>query len=315
MKKIENVFSVKKWECVQDSLAEMTGMAILMVDYRGIPITKHSGCCDFCQKIRNDSILKKYCERCDSRGGAEAVRQNSPYIYKCCFGLIDVAIPIVLQNVFLGSLMVGQVKAGTDSLEKIVSLPINTVIEERLKQMNKDYQKIPVLEFDKIKKITYTLQDICNYIVEMENEENAKEKGEIVLIADEASALTENKIILRAKEYVKCNLENNMTLAETAKYCNVSASYLSRLFMKETGESFSVYSSRVKIEKAKKWLEENERSVSEIGYELGFNETGYFIKIFKKNVGMTPGMYRKYRKNVTLQKKSKSICQNSIITT
>lgn len=75
--------------------------------------------------------------------------------------------------------MVGQVKAGTDSLEKIVSLPINTVIEERLKQMNEDYQKIPVLEFDKIKKITYTLQDICNYIVEMENEETRRKKEKL----------------------------------------------------------------------------------------------------------------------------------------
>lgn len=50
MIKIEKVFSIRKWETVQDSLAKTTGMAILMVDYKGRPITKHSGCCEFCKK-------------------------------------------------------------------------------------------------------------------------------------------------------------------------------------------------------------------------------------------------------------------------
>ena len=99
MIKIEQVFSIKEWEIVQDSLAETTGMAILMVDYKGRPITKHSCCCEFCDKVRSDEVLKKYCEKCDSRGGAEAVRQNKPYIYKCCFGMVDVAIPIVFKAV------------------------------------------------------------------------------------------------------------------------------------------------------------------------------------------------------------------------
>ena len=58
MIKMENVFSIDKWENVQDSLAETTGMAILMVDYKGRPITKHSSCCEFCQKVREAEILR-----------------------------------------------------------------------------------------------------------------------------------------------------------------------------------------------------------------------------------------------------------------
>lgn len=54
------------------------------------------------EKVREDPILKKYCEKCDSRGGAEAVRENRPYIYQCCFGLIDVAIPIVISEIRRG---------------------------------------------------------------------------------------------------------------------------------------------------------------------------------------------------------------------
>ena len=101
-----------------------------------------------------------------------------------------------------------------------------------------------------------------------------------------------------AQKYIQENLENNITLAETAEIWHVSASHLSRLLIKETGEGFSVFVSNAKIEKAKEWLEAEEWSVSDIGYRLGFNETGYFIRAFKKKVGMTPGMYRKYRGNV-----------------
>ena len=62
------------------------------------------------------------------------------------------------------------------------------------------------------------------------------------------------------------------------------------------GESFSCFVSEEKTEKAKEWLEAGEMSVSEVGERLGFSETGYFIRIFKRNVGMTPGKYRQYRK-------------------
>ena len=71
MQKINHIFSLKQWEQVQDSLSDLTGMAVLMVDYRGVPVTKHSHCCEFCRKVRESPALKKYCEKCDSHGGAE----------------------------------------------------------------------------------------------------------------------------------------------------------------------------------------------------------------------------------------------------
>ncbi len=296
MKKIEDIFALKQWEKVQDSLANLMGMAILMVDYRGVPVTKHSNCCLFCQKVREDPILKKYCEKCDSRGGAEAVRENQPYIYQCCFGLIDVAIPIVLQNVYLGSLMIGQVRTDREDLENIVSLPEHRILKEHVAELRQYYEEVPMLEYSQISKCSQTLSKMCQYMVEnKEIEENSHHM--IACEKEEASVLKENGFVLQAKDYVRSHLENDVSLTETARHCAISPSYLSRVFVKETGQCFSMYVSEEKIKKAKEWLENQEMSVSEIGDRLGFNETGYFIKIFKRNVGMTPGMYRKYRKN------------------
>lgn len=299
MIKMEHIFSIEKWEVVQDSLAETTGMAILMVDYKGRPVTKHSCCCEFCEKVRADEVLKKYCEKCDSRGGVEAVRENKPYIYKCCFGMVDVAIPIVFKETYLGAVMIGQVRTDYEKLEQIVSLPENKIIQEKLESLKKEYENVRKLDFDKINTVSYMLYDICNYIVERENQnEKIVRKEEFVPHKEAEEVLKKNRIVEIAQKYIEENFENNVTLAETAKSCHVSASHLSRLFIKETGEGFSVFLSNIKIEKAKEWLETEEWSVSDIGYRLGFNETGYFIRTFKKKVGMTPGMYRKHRRSV-----------------
>ena len=78
-------------------MAKNNGMAILMVDYKGDRLQSIVAAVSFVKsKIRRG--FEKYCEKCDSRGGAEAVRENKPYIYKCCFGMVDVAIPIVFQR-------------------------------------------------------------------------------------------------------------------------------------------------------------------------------------------------------------------------
>lgn len=46
------------------------------------------------------------------------MRENRPYIYRCCFGLIDIAIPILSQDTYLGALMIGQVKTEGEKIGK-----------------------------------------------------------------------------------------------------------------------------------------------------------------------------------------------------
>ena len=65
---IEEVLDLDKWEVVQESIASATHLAIILVDYRGKPITKHSQVHPFCQFVRQHPALSSYCEKCDSRG-------------------------------------------------------------------------------------------------------------------------------------------------------------------------------------------------------------------------------------------------------
>ncbi len=82
----------------------------------------------------------------------------------------------------------------------------------------------------------------------------------------------------------------------TVKYCaesvNLSANYLSDLLKKETGKSTKEHIDYHLIRKAKSALLSSENSISQIAYDLGFEYTQYFSKLFKKKTGFTPNEYR-----------------------
>mgnify|MGYP000352775164 FL=1 len=93
---IENVLDIPLWEKMQDRLAELTGTAIVCIDIKGKPVTKHSGRTAFCSIVRENPVSRKRCFRCDALAGVEAVRRGRPYIYLCHCGIVDVAVPVMV---------------------------------------------------------------------------------------------------------------------------------------------------------------------------------------------------------------------------
>ena len=73
----------------------------------------------------------------------------------------------------------------------------------------------------------------------------------------------------------------------------LSPNYFGDLIKKETGKSAQEYIQTRMIELAKEMIAGTEKTVSQIAYELGFQYSQHFNRIFKKNVGYTPGEYRK----------------------
>lgn len=80
-------------------------------------------------------------------------------------------------------------------------------------------------------------------------------------------------------------------ISELADMCHVSPAYLRRLFHEYASVSPIQYRNNSRIEYAKRLLEKNNSSISEIAITLGFEDTAYFCRVFKKVTGMTPGEY------------------------
>lgn len=96
-----------------------------------------------------------------------------------------------------------------------------------------------------------------------------------------------------AKQYVLQHYAEPITLEKICDVSGFSASYFSVLFKKETGEGFTKYLTRVRMDRAKELLQETNKPVSEICRLVGYNDLRHFTQTFKKMTDLSPGQYRK----------------------
>ena len=104
---------------------------------------------------------------------------------------------------------------------------------------------------------------------------------------DSGSALTQ-----AAREYVEAHSVEKFALQSVADALYVNGSYLLRIFKANTGHTLLWYHNHVRCERAKALLMQTDRSISEIGEEVGFVSSAHFSHVFKKMTGVTPTAYR-----------------------
>lgn len=103
---------------------------------------------------------------------------------------------------------------------------------------------------------------------------------------------TNSKHINACKEYIYSHIKDRIIIEDLSDELGVSASYLSRLFKKETGDSVSAYIRLQKIEKAKNLLRYSDYSIIDIANRLSFSSQSHFIQQFRELTGITPKKYR-----------------------
>lgn len=97
----------------------------------------------------------------------------------------------------------------------------------------------------------------------------------------------------RCKEYLNSFYMEELSLEIVARKFHFNPSYFSTLFKQSFGESFSEYLSSVRMEKAVHLLLESDCKVKEIAGMVGYKDSNYFIRSFKKRYGITPDDFRK----------------------
>lgn len=113
---------------------------------------------------------------------------------------------------------------------------------------------------------------------------------------DKAKNQYYRNIIEKVQKYIEDNAENNITLDLIAKEVHLSPFYLSRLFKSETKINFITYLNILRIKKSIELLEKTDYSADLIAEKVGYNNTSYFCRIFKKHTGFTPIEWRRKRK-------------------
>ena len=103
--------------------------------------------------------------------------------------------------------------------------------------------------------------------------------------------------IVKVQEYIETNYQDKITVNELCRKFGIARRTFERRFKKATHNTVLEYWQRVKIEAAKRQLEIGRKTVGEVMYEVGYNDTKAFRDIFRKVTSMSPVDYRsKYNK-------------------
>lgn len=97
-----------------------------------------------------------------------------------------------------------------------------------------------------------------------------------------------NKIVNSAKNYIKQHICEKLTLLEVARAIGVSPNYLSSLFTSCCGLRFNDYLTDLKVKKAQALLANGNMKVYQVSEMLGFDNSHYFSKVYKKYTGHSP---------------------------
>ncbi|MEC0368977.1 response regulator transcription factor [Paenibacillus chibensis] len=111
-------------------------------------------------------------------------------------------------------------------------------------------------------------------------------------ILDQGMQLTSRQDINSLLTYIKDNLTRDISLKEAAERINISETYLSTIFKKETGMGFTDWINTMRIEQAASLLMETSLPSYLIAEQVGYENINYFGRLFKKMKGVSPQKYR-----------------------
>jgi two-component system, response regulator YesN len=107
--------------------------------------------------------------------------------------------------------------------------------------------------------------------------------------SEEANA---NPLVKQVLTYINANYTKELSMKSLSDTFKVNAAHLGQLLKKETGEMFSDYLNRIRVEKAMELLSNTDLKAGKISEMVGYLDSNHFFKCFKKVTGISPTEYR-----------------------
>lgn len=197
-KKISDQVNIELIQSIQDKCSKAMGLAFVTVDYKGRPITKYSGFTDHCALGRELQGFSELCEQCDAHGGLHAAITGQPYIYRCHADLVDFAVPLILDDNYLGSVMGGQVRLA-DMEERELEYIVPRAGWRKSDTMTRAYGQLREMTYDKLLASVQVVRDMILYALQDQRLQSAQEAGDRE--AEEGAGQSEQERAARRQEH------------------------------------------------------------------------------------------------------------------
>jgi AraC-like DNA-binding protein len=265
------------------AFTEATGLPVALrpVESWQLPHHRQSGENPFCGMMASKSRACAACLQVQQKL-AESAQYESQTV-TCHNGLCDTAVPVRLDDKLVAFLHTGQVfrrKPTAAQFDRVCKFAADSGVDVDREKLKTAYFSTQVLSAKEHGAMVKLLQIFAQHLSMVSNQ----------IVVQQENA--EPPIILRAKEFIKQNQTEDISLGQVAKAVNTSTFYFCKMFKKFTGINFTDYVSRLRIESAKNLLLNPNLRISEIAYEVGFQSLTHFNRVFKKIIGQSPTEYR-----------------------
>ncbi len=254
-------------------------------DAVGLPVTVHApgtfqlaedaeGIPDFCRTMARGSRVCSTC--CDEHRRLQDPSGETTRTMKCFAGMSSTAIPIRVAKRPAAYLHTGHVflteadEARQQRIERLLARrngETGTEPRRRARVISEgQYQsRIKVLEVFA---------------------QRLGEEAETVASRSTFPAVAEAMALIDAR------FDQHWSLEKLASHCHISPNYLSEMFRKTTGATFTDYLARVRVDNALAALRDPHRRISEIAFAMGFRSLSQFNRVFKQITGQSPRAVR-----------------------
>ena len=236
---IIHLFGKEKLEEIQQKISKVTGLAFVTVDYKGEPVTEPTYFTDFCSCVRENEVTMRGCLSSDAYGAIQAATTKKTCIYFCPCGLLEVAIPLVVEGHYLGGFIGGQIVCD-DAPDDIIRLETIFKRDELIADAGIDCalkQKAPKMTFEQF----CDAADLATMVIEQ-------------LRDNEISNLRRSLDVKSHSSYTKAEQDSiklsSMNSATTLQFCLSTLTTIANLAMTEeafeTNEALVIFADFIK---------------------------------------------------------------------
>lgn len=116
--------------------------------------------------------------------------------------------------------------------------------------------------------------------------------GEDTLREEELSEQGISRVAAKIYNYVRGHYMEEISMQDAARAMNYSDTYFCRLFKQCFDQNFTAYLTNLRMNEAKKLLQNKEANIKDVSSKVGYSDSKYFAKVFKRMFGMLPSEYR-----------------------
>lgn len=199
--RLSELLNMEQLQKLQDNLAKALDLAFITVDYRGRPVTEGSGFTGFCSCMGTHDSYSHLCSRCYAHAGLQATMSGKPYIYRCHGGLVEFAVPLMVDGKYIGSVMGGQCELTGQFPDLEPVLPQCTPWEED-PELSGSRSSVHKATYEKLEASVLLVQDILRNLLEEEQnrivQEELKQKNRELL--EEKAARVNLELAMKVEE-------------------------------------------------------------------------------------------------------------------